>query len=118
MKHLCSETSSPRGSSGSSIRHLRHAAVTAATVATLALGLHAEETAPQRFHAVSNLEFADKYLTPRGMIVHNDGLTFQWLALGLFNLYHGDSFINDVTLVGGAWNDFSSAASSIFPSQR
>jgi hypothetical protein len=80
----------------------------------------AEETAaaapappPSRFHAVSNFEFSDKYLTPRGMIVHNDGLTFQWLALGLLNLYSSDSFINDVTLVGGVWNDFSSEGVSI-----
>ena len=42
------------------------------------------------------------------MIVHDDGLTFQWLALGLLNVYKGDSFVNDVTLVGGLWNDFSS----------
>lgn len=47
------------------------------------------------------------------MIVHNDGLTFQWLALGLLNLYHGDSFINDFTLVGGVWNDFSSDGVSV-----
>lgn len=73
----------------------------------------AEEAAPSRFHAVSNFEFADKYLTPRGMVVHDNGLTFQWLALGLFNLYHGDSFVSDVTLVGGVWNDFCSEGVSI-----
>jgi hypothetical protein len=61
---------------------------------------------PQRFHLLSNFEFSDKYLTPRGMIVHDEGLTFQWLALGLFNIYKGDTFINDFTLVGGVWNDF------------
>ena len=59
-------------------------------------------------HLLTNFEFSDKYLTPRGMIVHNDGLTFQWLALGLFNLYKGEGFINDFTLVGGVWQDFSS----------
>jgi hypothetical protein len=63
---------------------------------------------PQRFHLLNNFELSDKYLTPRGMIVHNDGLTFQWLALGLFNIYKGDGFLNDFTLVGGVWNDFCS----------
>jgi hypothetical protein len=94
-------------------------------VAGLICHLHAEEApqapppapppppAPSRFDALSNFEFSDKYLTPRGMIVHDEGLTFQWLALGLFNLYKGDSFINDVTLLGGVWNDFSTEPVSI-----
>ena len=79
----------------------------AATLTALAPSAHAEEAPPQRFHLLNNFEFSDKYLTPRGMIVHNDGLTFQWLALGLFNIYKGESFVNDFTLVGGVWNDFS-----------
>lgn len=68
---------------------------------------------PQRFHAVSNFEFSNQYLTPRGMIVTEDGLTFQWLLLGLLNIYKGDSFINDFTLVGGMWNDFNTAGVSV-----
>jgi hypothetical protein len=68
---------------------------------------------PSRFDALSNFEFSDKYLTPRGMIVHDSGLTFQWLALGLLNLYKNDSFINDVTLVGGVWMDFATEPVSI-----
>lgn len=68
---------------------------------------------PQRLNVLNSFTFSDKYLTPRGMIVHNDGLTFQWLALGLFNMYKGDTFINNVTLVGGVWNDFSSAGVSV-----
>ncbi len=70
------------------------------------------EDPPSRVHALLNFEFSDKYLTPRGMIVHEDGLTFQQLALGFFNIYSGDSFINDFTLVGGVWNDFSSSGVS------
>ncbi len=60
-----------------------------------------------RVNVLVNFEFADKYLTPRGMIVHDRGLTFQNLVLGLVNVYKGDHFINDVTLVPGVWNDFS-----------
>lgn len=72
-----------------------------------------DEPVPSKLHVVSNFQFADKYLTPRGMIVHDDGLAFQWLALGLLNVYHADSFISDVTLVGGVWNDFASEGVSI-----
>ena len=63
---------------------------------------------PSRVNALVNFEFSDKYMTPRGMIVTDIGLTFQTLALGLVNVYKDDKFINDVTLVGGIWNDFSS----------
>ncbi len=47
------------------------------------------------------------------MIVHDDGLTFQPLVLGLANVYAGESFISDVTLVGGMWSDFSSEGVSV-----
>lgn len=74
---------------------------------------HAEDAPPSRVDALLNFEFSDKYLTPRGMIVHQNGLTFQQLALGFFNVYKGDSFVNDFTLVGGVWNDFSSDGVSV-----
>lgn len=70
---------------------------------------------PSRVNALVNFEFSDKYLTPRGMIVHDHGLAFQTLVLGLVNVYKGDGFINDVTLVPGVWNDFSSEGVSIHP---
>jgi hypothetical protein len=59
---------------------------------------------PTRTHALVNFEFSDKYLTPRGMLVQNEGLVFQNLILGFFNLYGSDSF--SATLVGGVWNCF------------
>jgi hypothetical protein len=68
---------------------------------------------PSRTDALLSFQFSDKYLTPRGMIVHETGLDFQVLALGLINIYKGDSFINDVTLVPGIWNDFSSDGVSV-----
>jgi hypothetical protein len=70
---------------------------------------------PSRTDALVNMEFSDKYLTPRGMIVHNAGLDFENLVLGFFNLYKSDSFINDVTVIPGVWNDFSSDGVSINP---
>ena len=84
-----------------------------ATVAALSLAAPlfaqaADAPPPSRVHALLNFEFSDKYLTPRGMIVQNQGLVFQQLTLGFFNLYKDDGFINDVTLVGGIWNCFGS----------
>lgn len=67
------------------------------------------EDAPSRVHFLFNLEFSDKYLTPRGMIVQDKGLTTQVLFLAFANLYHGDSFINDVTLMPGIWNDYATS---------
>lgn len=87
-------------------------------VTALALGstaLQAQESPPSRVHALLNFEFADQYVTPRGMIVHDDGLTFQPLVLGFFNVHKSDSFLSDVTLVGGIWNDFSSSGVSEHP---
>jgi len=82
------------------------AALAALALAAPSVALTEEAPAPSRVHALLNFEFSDKYLTPRGMIVQNQGLVFQQLALGFFNLYKDDAFINDVTLVGGVWNCF------------
>lgn len=68
---------------------------------------------PSRINELINLEFASEYVTPRGMMVHNQGLTFQPLFLTLVNLYKGSNFINDITFDGGCWNDFSSAGVSV-----
>jgi hypothetical protein len=75
-----------------------------------ASALHADEPAPSRLHALVNLEVSDKYLTPRGMIVQDEGVTVQTLFLAFLNVYDGkpDAFLNNVTLVGGFWNDYAS----------
>jgi len=57
-------------------------------------------------HFLFNFEFANEYVTPRGMIVRDTGLTVQPLFLTFINLYKSDSFLSDVSLVGGVWNDF------------
>lgn len=88
----------------SKTRNLACATLIAAAGA-MANDTRAEEAA-SRTHALLNFEFSDKYLTPRGMIVQNEGLVFQQLALGFFNLYKSDGVFNDVTLVGGVWNCF------------
>src|SRR5262245_56288918 len=79
-------------------------AALALTAPSLSLAEEAPtEAPPSRVHALLNFEFSDKYLTPRGMIVQNQGLVFQQLTLGFFNLYKDETFVNDVTLVGGVW---------------
>ena len=83
-------------------------------LALLARNAQAGDPAPpSRVNVLFNMEFSNEYLTPRGMIVHDKGLTFQPLLLGLVNVYKGDSFISDVTLVPGIWNDFSSSPVSV-----
>jgi len=65
----------------------------------------ARADAPSHTDLLVNLDVANQYVTPRGMMVRNQGVTFQPLFLGFFNVYSGDSFINSVTLNGGMWND-------------
>ena len=69
----------------------------------------ADAPAPSRVDALFNLEFSNEYLTPRGMIVQDKGLTVQPLVIGLVNLYKSDCFINSLTFVPGVWNDFASS---------
>jgi hypothetical protein len=64
---------------------------------------------PSRVDALYSVQFASEYVTPRGMIVRDQGLTIQPLFLGFINLYKGDSFINSFTLIPGVWNDLGTA---------
>ena len=89
-----------------------HGVAALGALATAMPNALAEEVAPapppSRVHALVNFEFADKYLTPRGMIVQNEGVVFQPLVLGFANIYSGaqDDLINSATIVGGVWNCF------------
>src|SRR6266849_4222805 len=96
-------------------RRLASALLSGLSLSALSSPLQAADAPPppSRVDALVNFEFADKYLTPRGMLVHESGLTFQMLVLGLVNVYKGDTFINDITLVPGVWNDFSSKGVSV-----
>ncbi len=64
------------------------------------------QPAPSRVNALVDLGISSHYLTPRGMDVARQGVVFQPMVLAFFNLYKGDTFINDVSLVGGFWNCF------------
>ncbi len=92
--------------------HLLAAAVLAAG-ATATVSPAQAEDAPSRVHALFAVELANEYVTPRGMLVRDKGLTVEPLFLTFVNLYKGDSFINDVTLVGGVWNDLGTSQVSV-----
>jgi hypothetical protein len=68
---------------------------------------------PSRINELVNLDFLSEYVTPRGMIVDENGLTFQPLLLTLVNVYKGDTFVSDFSLHGGAWADIDSAGVSV-----
>jgi hypothetical protein len=60
-----------------------------------------------------NVEFSDSYVTPRGQIVRDDGLTIQPLLLAFLTLHESDSsLISSFKFVGGVWNDYGTAAVS------
>jgi hypothetical protein len=57
-------------------------------------------------HGVFDLTFANGYMTSRGLLVENTGLTTQalmGLSLGLYKDAHG--FINNVSVDFGTWNN-------------
>jgi len=60
-----------------------------------------------------SVQFSNEYVTPRGMIVHDEGLTIQPLLLAFVNLYKGDTFIDSAKIVGGVWNDYSTSPVSV-----
>jgi hypothetical protein len=68
---------------------------------------------PSRVDALVDFDFANEYVTPRGMIIRDQGLTIQPLFLGFVNVYKSDSFINSITLIPGVWNDLGSHAVSV-----
>ncbi|MBC8001185.1 MAG: hypothetical protein H7X97_01240 [Opitutaceae bacterium] len=124
MKKLKSEIDSRKKSSFASrssrlVSGLLGSTAVAALLPLAGTGLQAAEPAaaeaaappppPSRLNVLVNFEFSDKYLTPRGMIVQDEGVVFQPLILGFANVYKDDSFLNDVTLVGGFWNCFGSS---------
>lgn len=57
-----------------------------------------------KLHVFIQNEFSDKYLTPRGLLVENQGVIWQPLAILLVDLYSADKgVLTDVTLAPGNW---------------
>jgi len=57
-----------------------------------------------RIHGFGDLRFATAYMTPRGVVVENQGLVTQPLAGLVFDVYQGTGPINDISLVAGIWS--------------
>ncbi|MEA3210044.1 MAG: hypothetical protein QOE70_3101 [Chthoniobacter sp.] len=68
-----------------------------------------------KLNLLLNVEFADKYVTPRGQIVRDEGLTIEPLLLAFLTLYEGDSFISSFKFVGGVWADYGTEGVSEHP---
>lgn len=57
-------------------------------------------------HGFFDVQFKNDYMTPRGLLVTNTGLTTQVLSGLVLDLYKDkNGFINKVSFVGGTWND-------------
>ena len=61
---------------------------------------------PLDIHGFVDVTFLNDYITPRGLLVTNTGLTTQILAGLVLDLYKDKSgFINDISVNGGVWSD-------------
>ena len=57
-------------------------------------------------HGFGDISIKNDYITPRGLLVTNTGLTTQILAGLAWDIYKNKTgFINDVSVYGGVWND-------------
>lgn len=63
-------------------------------------------TVGSRIHGFGDFRIATSYITPRGLVALESSPQFQAVVGLVFNLYSGDGFINDFSLVAGAWGDF------------
>lgn len=60
-------------------------------------------------HGFADMSFRTAYITPRGLAVENQGVVFQALGGLVFDIYNSDDgFINNVSLVIGAWSSIHS----------
>jgi hypothetical protein len=69
--------------------------------------LKAPPPEPLDIHAFSDVTYLNDYITPRGLLVTNTGLTTQVLGGTAIDLYKDKSgFINDFSINYGVWGDF------------
>jgi len=61
---------------------------------------------PLAIHGFGDVTFKNDYITPRGLLVTNNGLTTQILNGIVGDIYSNpDTTIDDVSILGGIWND-------------
>ncbi len=84
------------------------------TFALVALGMFfglapralAQDGGALAIHGFNDLTYKNDYITPRGLLVTNKGSTIQVVNGLVLNTYHSaEGALNDVSLVGGIFND-------------
>ncbi len=80
--------------------------VTASFAADMPLKAPPPVVEPLDMHAFFDVSFKNAYITPRGLLVTNTGLTTQFLAGLAGDVYKSKTgFINSVSVYGYVWND-------------
>ena len=79
----------------------------ALTFFVLPLGAMAQESAPSPVvHGFNDFTFKNDYITPRGLLVTNKGLTIQAVNGFVANMYHSaQGPLDDINFVTGIFND-------------
>jgi hypothetical protein len=79
-----------------------------ASAADLKMPLKAPPPPPEQLdiHGFADVTFLNDYITPRGLLVTNTGLTTQILTGLVLDVYKDKGgWINDISFTGGVWND-------------
>jgi hypothetical protein len=87
---------------------MKYVAVTAATAGLLLLSpsIARADDAPLNIHGFGILNLQNDYITPRGLMVTNKGLTVQVIDGLVFDLDHEpDATIDDISFTVGTFND-------------
>lgn len=80
--------------------------VTASYAADMPLKAPPTVVEPLDMHAFFDVSFKNAYITPRGLLVTNTGLTTQFLSGLSADVYKSKTgFINTVSVYGYVWND-------------
>jgi hypothetical protein len=85
------------------------AAATASVASAADLKLKAPPPLPEQpldIHGFIDVTVLNDYITPRGLLVNNNGLTTQYLMGLVLDVYKDKTgFINDISFNFGVWND-------------
>src|SRR5580700_10874550 len=83
-------------------------------ITSLGSGASAADPPPLDIHGFFDVTFANDYITPRGLLVTNTGLTTQIVNGLTFSLYKNpDSWINSFSVTVGTFNDLWSRQNSV-----
>ena len=82
------------------------ASMLALAAVTMPGALRAEDSPGSAIHGFADLSFKNDYITPRGLLVTNKGLTTQIDGGLVFDLYSDKTGpLTDLSAVVGIWND-------------